>query len=626
MKYSYLENRRLEDALAGYSEFLAPLLKKPGTEMLPVSDACGKITAGASFAKLSSPHYNACAMDGIAVRAADTFGATELSPVTLDVNQFIMVDTGDPVPEGFDAVVMIEDVIFDGERAVLHGATYAWKHVRQIGEDLCQGDMILPSYTKLNSAAIGALLAGGVTQIEVFKKIRVGIIPTGDELIPVGELPENGKIIEFNSHMLGAALMEAGCEAKAYGIVKDRPEYLKAALLKAVSENDIVLINAGSSAGRDDYTKSIMEETGDVFCHGIAIKPGKPAVLGVCGHVPVVGLPGYPVSAAIVLEQAVFPIIELITKNTPLPRNTVQAFLSRKVVSNLKYKEFLRVKLGFIAGKLVASPMGRGAGAVASLAKADGLLMIPFDREGIESGEEVEITLLRPMEEIRRALVVTGSHDPMLDIIGDMMRRKTDFFLSSTHVGSMGGIMGLMRNEAHIAPVHLLDTVTGEYNKSYVEKYFKGDVTLIKGVRRTQGILVQKGNPKDITAVSDLAKEGVSYVNRQKGAGTRILFDFLLHESGIPQDRIYGYENEEYTHTAVAAQIAGGNADAGMGIYAAAKIFDLDFIPIADEEYDFLVKTDTLNHTTVQAFLEVLHSDELKNSLNELGGYKFDER
>ena len=297
MKYSYLENRRLEDAIAGYRAFLIPLLEKPGTEMLPVSGACGRITAGASYAKISSPHYNACAMDGIAVRAADTFGATELSPVTLDVNQFRMVDTGDPVPEGFDAVIMIEDVIFDGECAVLRGAAYAWQHVRQIAEDLCQGDMILPSNTKLNSAAIGALLAGGVIHIEALQKIRVGIIPTGDELIPAGESPENGKIIEFNSHMLGAALMEAGCEAKSYGIVKDKPELLKAALQKAVAENDLVLINAGSSAGRDDYTKSIMEETGAVFCHGVAIKPGKPAVLGICGHVPVIGLPGYPVSA-----------------------------------------------------------------------------------------------------------------------------------------------------------------------------------------------------------------------------------------------------------------------------------------------------------------------------------------
>ena len=314
------------------------------------------------------------------------------------------------------------------------------------------------------------------------------------------------------------------------------------------------------------------------------------------------------------------------TKNEPLPRNTVRATLSRKVISSLKYKEFLRVKLGYIAGKLVASPMERGAGAVASLAKADGMLTVPFDREGIESGEEVEITLLKPIEEIRRALVVTGSHDPMLDLIGDRMRQETDFFLSSTHVGSMGGIMGLMRNEAHVAPVHLLDTETGEYNTSYVEKYFKGDVTLIKGVKRTQGILVQKGNPKGVAAVSDIAKEGVSYVNRQKGAGTRILFDFLLQEAGLTQDRIYGYENEEYTHTAVAAQIAGGNADAGMGIYAAAKIFDLDFIPIAEEEYDFLVKTDTLNHPAVQAFLEVLRSDALKNSLKELGGYEFDDR
>ena len=626
MKYNYLENRRLEDALAGYREFAAPLFKLPETETLPVSDACGRITAAASFARFSSPYYNACAMDGIAVRAADTFGATELTPVTLEANEFAMVDTGDPVPCGFDAVVMIEEVIFQGEKAVLSGAVYAWKNIRQIGEDLCQGDMILPSYTNLNAAAIGALLAGGITQIEVFKKLRIGIIPTGDELIPVGETPEIGKIIEFNSHMLKAAITEAGCEAKTYGITKDNPKMIKDAVLKAVKENDMVLLNAGSSAGRDDYTKDIIEEVGEVFCHGIAIKPGKPTVLGICGHVPVIGLPGYPVSAVIVLEQIVFPIIGLFTKNVPLPRNTAIATISRTITSNLKYQEFLRVKLGYISGKLVASPMERGAGAVASLAKADGILPISCDSEGVFAGEEAEVILLKPIEEIKRALVITGSHDPMIDMIGDIIRQKTDFFLSGNHVGSMGGIMSIMRNEAHIAPIHLLDAKSGEYNKDYAEKYFKGDVSIIKGVKRTQGILVQKGNPRNITKVSDLTGENISYVNRQKGAGTRILFDFLLQKAGITPDGIYGYENEEYTHTAVAAQIAGGNADAGMGIYAAAKLFELDFIPVANEEYDFLIKNDMLKDSAVQAFLEALNSDVLRTGLEKLGGYEFNDR
>jgi len=623
MKYSYLENKDLKEALAGYKDFLAHVFVTSKSEIKDVSDCCGRITANASFAKISSPHYNACAMDGIAVRAEDTFGATELSPITLLEDKFVMVDTGDPVPEGFDAVVMIEEVVFDGLCAKLYSSAYAWQNIRQIGEDLCQGDMVIPSYTKLNYAAIGALLSCGITQIEVLKKTRVGIIPTGDELIPINEPIESGKIIEFNSHMIKAALTEAGCEATAYGITKDDPKLLKQILLRAVSENDIVLINAGSSAGRDDYTKSIIEAVGSVFCHGIAIKPGKPTILGVCENVPVIGLPGYPVSAAIVLEQIVLPVIEMFEKNTPMPKDTEKAIVSRKTISSFKYQEFMRVNLGYIGDKLIATPMSRGAGAVASLARADGIVSIPYDSEGLAAGEEVEVTLLRPIEEIRKSLIVTGSHDPMLDMIGDVMRQKTDLFLSSTNVGSLGGIMALMRGETHIAPIHLLDTETGEYNTSYIEKYFKGDTVLIKGVKRTQGILVKKGNPKGIKEISDIAKEGITYVNRQKGAGTRILFDFMLAKLGIEPECINGYENEEYTHTAVAVQIAEGNVDAGMGIYAVAKNLDLDFIPIANEDYDFLIKADMKDHPKVQSFIEALHSDILRESLKTMGGYEF---
>ncbi|MCL2433977.1 MAG: molybdopterin-binding protein, partial [Clostridia bacterium] len=360
MKHNYLENRTLEEALAGYLAFLKPLLKPLKTEVIKVAEACGRTTASACTARLSSPHYNACAMDGIAVRAADTFGASELSPVALEQSQYQMVDTGDPLPEGFDAVIMIEDVIFDSNRAVVRTAACAWQHVRQIGEDLCEGDMILPSYTRLTPAAIGALLAGGITEIETLSRVRVGIIPTGDELIPPGQTPEDGEIIEFNSAMLKAYL--ADCAVRVYPIVRDEPLLLKKAVDGAVLENDLVLINAGSSAGRDDYTKAVIQT---VFCHGIAIRPGKPTVLGANGSVPVIGLPGYPVSAAVALEQLVLPVIAMMTKTAAVPPHTVRATMARRVVSSLKYQEFLRVKLGYIGERLVACPVARGAGAVA---------------------------------------------------------------------------------------------------------------------------------------------------------------------------------------------------------------------------------------------------------------------
>jgi putative molybdopterin biosynthesis protein len=623
MSYSYLENRTYEDALNGYLEFILREKNLLEVELIKTENAVCRISSNAIFAKISSPNYNACAMDGIAVKVRDTFLASETTPIILNKDQFQMVDTGDVVPKSFDGVIMIEDVVFKDDKAIIHSAASAFGHIRQIGEDLCKGDMILPTYTKITPSKIGALLAGGVNEIAVFKKLKIGIIPTGDELISCENEPKDGEILEFNSKIFKAILSEVGCEVKVYDIVKDKLDFIVNALLKAVKENDIVLINAGSSAGRDDYTKKAIEQIGTVFCHGIAIKPGKPTVLGISNHKPIIGVPGYPVSATLVLQYIVLPIIEKIMKNTITEKNIIKATLSRRVVSDLKYKEFIRVKLGFMEDKLIAIPLARGAGVITSLANADGILSLPLNSEGIETGETVDIELLRAENEIKNTVVISGSHDPMIDLIGDILRKNTDYFISSSHIGSMGGIMAMIKGEAHIAPVHLLDTITGEYNKSYIEKYFSGGISLIKGVKRIQGIIVKKGNPKNIKAIIDLAKENITYVNRQKGAGTRILLDFLLQKENIESEKIYGYTNEEFTHTAVAAQIANGNADAGLGILAAAKLYDLDFIPVAQEDYDFLVKESMLNNQFVKAFLKALRSDELKNKLSELGGYEF---
>lgn len=623
MGYQYLENKQLADALSGYIDFLGNNIKNLESENIKSDDALGRVTSCGVFARISNPHYNACAMDGIAVTAADTFGATETTPIILNESQFVIVDTGDPVPEGFDAVIMIEDVVLEAQNAIIRVAACAWQHIRQIGEDLSKGDMILSSYTKINPSRIGALLAGGITEIKVYKKIKVGIIPSGDELIPSGSVPKNGEILEFNSKVIRASLLQAGCEVKIYDIVRDKLDLIKNALVFAAKENDIVILNAGASAGRDDYTKRAIEETGSVFCHGIAIRPGKPTVLGVCGNIPAIGVPGYPVSTVIVIEYVVKPVIEMMLKNTVVDTNKVDAILSRHIVSGLKYQEFLRMKLGFVNEKLVAVPLARGAGVISSLANADGIAIIPCDSEGFEAGQIMDVSLLKPIKEIKKTLVITGSHDPMIDIMGDMLRCKADMFVSSSHVGSMGGIMAIMRGEAHIAPVHLLDTNTGDYNKSYIEKYIKSDVALIKGVIRMQGIMVKKGNPKVIKGISDLDRNDITYVNRQKGAGTRILLDYLLRKSEIHHECIYGYTNEEYTHTAVAAQIATGNADAGLGILSAANIFDLDFIPVANEEYDFIIGTEMLDNPLVKAFLMVLKSEDFRNKLRGMGGYRF---
>ncbi|NLL63481.1 MAG: molybdopterin biosynthesis protein [Ruminococcaceae bacterium] len=625
MKYEYLTNTDLDKAVNEYITVLKAQGLAPKAEIVPVAKAAGRVTAKAVYANICAPHYNASAMDGIALMAQITFGATETTPVRLKNTDFIQVDTGDKMPDGTDAVVMIEDVVRDGDDVLLFSAAVPWQHVRQVGEDICAGDMILPSYTEITPAALGAMLAGGVLTVDVVKAPIIGIIPTGDEIIPPCENPESGKIIEFNSTIFSGILFSWGAIPKTYEIVKDVKEDIISAVKTATEECDAVIINAGSSAGRDDYTNVAVSTVGEILYHGIAIKPGKPAILGYAKDKPLLGVPGYPVSGIIVLEQIMKPVIEIMTGKNLHREEKVVATLGRVLTSSLKYREFIRVRLGVNeTGEYIATPLNRGAGVVTSFVKADGIIDVPQDCEGYEAGDKVEVTLLRPRADLDDSLTIIGSHDPLIDEVIDILKIKDKAtVVSSSHVGSMGAIMALKRKEAQMGGIHLLDEKTGEYNISYIQQHFpNGGVTLIKGVKRVQGIMVAKGNPKNIKDFSDMTREDISYVNRQKGSGTRILCDFLIKEKGINSKDIYGYDREEFTHTSVAAQIATGTADAGLGIFSAAKIYGLDFIPICNEEYDLLVDDEALNTDKVQNFISVLKSDELKKRLAALGGYE----
>lgn len=626
MGFEYLTNEPLERALEKYLALLKKNGMAIGTERIATSDASGRTSAGAVYANICAPHYDASAMDGIALDARVTFGATETTPVTLDAEQYVTVDTGDPLPEGCDAVVMIEDVVRSDDKVTLYSAAAPWQHVRQVGEDICAGDMIIPSYTRITPAAVGAMLAGGVMSVEVLARPKVALIPTGDEIVPPSENPARGDIIEFNSSIFSGMLDEWGAQAVTYPIVKDKFDDIVAALEKAADECDMVIINAGSSAGREDFSTCAIAEIGEVALHGIAIKPGKPAILGACGAKPVIGVPGYPVSGIIVMEKLVKPVLDELCRRCAQSKPMAQAALSRRLVSSLKYREFVRARLGEVNGRLVAVPLNRGAGVVSSFVKADGIIDVPQDTEGYEAGEAVNVELLRPMEEIRRMLVVTGSHDPLIDEIADVMKRlDPSAAVASSHVGSMGGIMAVKRGEAHMGGIHLLDEASGVYNIAYLKKYFpQGGVTLIRGVKRRQGLMVAKGNPKEITGIADIARENVRYVNRQRGSGTRVLLDYLLTQNGMNASDIYGYEREESTHTAVAAQIAAGTADAGLGILSAARIYGLDFVFVCNEQYDFLVSEPAMQHPAVCRFIEALKSEELARRLNALGGYELE--
>ena len=627
MGFEYLTNVPLVKAREEYLALLEGYGFGPKAETIPVWDACGRVTAKAVYAHICAPHYAASAMDGVAVNARDTFGATETTPIILNTQQFTVLDTGDPIPDGCDAVIMVEDIVKNADGSItIHAAAAPWQHIRQIGEDVCAGEMILPAHMTVSPSAIGAMIAGGVLEIDVIRKPVVAIIPTGDEIIPPCTAPKHGDILEFNGSIFSAMVRSWGAEAKVYPIVPDKFDQIKAMVAKAAEECDLVILNAGSSAGREDFSVKVIRELGEVLYHGIAMKPGKPAILGCKGATPILGVPGYPVSGIIVIEELLKPLVDHWLKAPAALRQYAKATLTRPVVSGLKYEEFVRVRMGYVGDKLMASPLSRGSGVVSSFMKADGILEVAQGLEGYEAGSEVNVRLLSPVEKLRNTLVVIGSHDPLLDELGDMLHiANNDVYMSSSHVGSMGGIMAIRRGEAHAAGCHLLDTATGEYNVSFMKKYFpRGGVKLVRCVGRQQGLMVAKGNPLGINEFSDIAKEGLRYVNRQKGSGTRILTDYLCKQQNLNTSAIYGYDREELTHTSVAAQIAAGSADAGMGIYSAAKLYGLDFIPVCIEEYDLIIPDISWEMPQTRQLMETLKSDAFREKILSMGGYTVD--
>lgn len=618
----YLHTTPVEEAKERYYRAVKECISIR-TEEIPVDRSLGRVTAEAVYARLCSPLFNASAMDGIAVEAKKTRGASEEHPLVLRRGEdFQVVDTGDPIREPYDAVIMAEDLLeIDEDTVQIMAAVAPWNHIRPIGEDIVAGEMLLPGHHRIRPVDIGVLLGGGILNVRVHAVPRVGIIPTGTEMIPPGQEPEDGQIIDSNSGMFAALVQQYGGEPDRFPIIHDDYEKIRETVKEAVSRDDLVIVNAGSSAGTEDYTVHVLRELGEVLIHGVAIKPGKPVILAIVDHKPVIGLPGYPVSAYIDFETFVKPVIEFFTGSSLKARPLEQAVISKRLVSSLKHKEYVRVKVGEVNGRLVASPLARGAAAATSLVKADGVCIIDQNLEGYEAGEQVQVELWRPKDEIRHTIVSVGSHDLIMDFLADLL---PDLFpgvhLSSTHVGSMAGLMALKRGEAHIAPTHLLDEETGVYNIAYLKRIFPDrEMALIKGVSRIQGLMVKKGNPKGIRGVEDLP--GCRCANRQRGAGTRVLLDHLLKQAGIRPEQIEGYELEAATHMAAAALVKDGGVDAAMGIYAAAKAMDLSFIEVGEEEYDFAIERKNLELPFIQDFIQALQSEPFKSRVKEAGGY-----
>jgi putative molybdopterin biosynthesis protein len=592
----------------------------------PVAEAAGLVTAAPVWAVRSSPPFDAAGMDGIAVRAADTVTASETSPLWLEAAGYDVVDTGDPMPDGRDAVVMREHVHYDeANRAELRAAVPPQAHVRSIGEDVSAGELLLPEGHRLRPIDLAAVAAAGQVRLKVRKKPLVLILPTGDEVRPIGTAPGPGEILDTNSLMLAGQAREAGCEAEVLPIEPDDPARIAAAVRQAAGRCDLLIVIAGSSAGRDDYTARVVASEGALAVHGVAVRPGHPVVLGVVGRTPVLGAPGYPVSASLTFDIFALPLLAELSGAPPRPRPRATARLARKLASPLGMDDWVRVRLGAVGAGLVATPLPRGAGVLTSLVRADGLLVVPAGVEGHHAGASVGVELLRGPDEIARTIVAIGSHDLVLDLASSALRADDPLItLASSNVGSLGGLVALRDGLCHIAGSHLLDPDSGQYTLPYVDRVFgpaSPGVAVVRLVERSQGLMMAAGNPLGIGELADLCRPGVRYVNRQRGAGTRVLLDTMLAQLGIGPSRIEGYAREEPTHLAVAAAIASGRGDAGLGIMAAARALGLDFVPLATEPYDLVVAPGAVGSPQLAPLWALLASDRFKASVEGLGGY-----
>ena len=645
----YLHDIPLSQAQARLREALqdANLWCVLGTESIPLDEnALGRVTVEPIWAKVSSPHYHASAMDGFAVRAVSTNGAMPSTPVMLWIGPDAQsVDTGDPLPEWANAVIPIENVESLDENGQItqdirrpksiriRASVAPWSHVRPLGEDIVATQLVLPAGHILKPVDLGAIAASGHQEIKVARKPKVAILPTGTELVPIGSQLKAGDILEYNSLVLAAQVKSMGGEPTRYPITRDDFDLICQRVAEAAQDHDLVLLNAGSSAGAEDFSAKVVEKLGTLLVHGVAVRPGHPVILGTVNHepstivhhpsciVPIIGVPGYPVSAALTIDIFVEPLIAKWLGRRPNELPIETAILTRKLVSPAGDDDFVRVVVGRVGEKLLAAPLSRGAGVITSLVQADGLALIPSGTQGIEAGEKIQVRLYRSRSEIEKTIFCIGSHDLTLDLISQFLAEHDRRF-ASANVGSQGGLVALRRGEAHLAGSHLLNPETGEYNISYIRHYMPNiPVKVIALVGREQGLIVKMGNPKGINGLRDLNKPQVQFVNRQRGAGTRVLLDYHLNLMTIPQSSIVGYFQEEYTHLGVAAAVASGRADCGLGIAAAAQALDLDFVPLFQERYDLVIPKEHAESDLLAPLFGLLADPAFRNAVSQLTGY-----
>ena len=459
----YLQKKTLEDARKTVIEAFAE--KSPGKQWISTLDGAGRVLAEPVFAAVSSPNFHAAAMDGVAVKAANTFGAAETRPLNLQLGETAFpVNTGHIIPEGTDAVIMIEQINWvENDWIEIEAPVYPWQNVRKMGEDVVATELVFPRHHKITPHCLGAIITAGISSVCVWKKPTVLILPTGSELVDLTAvdpqaLPK-GKVIDSNSHMLGQMVEACGGTYRRHDLVADVTKAIREAIENANTDDiDLILILGGSSAGSEDYARAVIEELGSVLVHGVTMMPGKPVIAGQINGKPVFGMPGYPVSAIIAFEQLVQPIVYQMLHQTEPEARRINALPTRKLASKLGVEEFIRIKLGKVGDNIVATPLPRGAGCITSFTEADGIIRVPNAVEGVDANTPVPVELLRPLSSIYNTLVCVGSHDNTLDILSDMVREKSrQTTLSSSHVVAWAVLWPLKKGFAiSPAPTYLI--------------------------------------------------------------------------------------------------------------------------------------------------------------------------
>ena len=626
---------------------------RPTKEVVSLDAARGRVLYEDIFAPLDVPPFDRAAMDGYALKAADTFYADEESPAVLELKGYIAagdarkiaigegecvgIATGAPVPKGANAVVMVEYTHREKKKVKVYRPVAPGENIMAAGSDIMRGELVLRAGSPLTPRETGVLAALGVTRVPVYRRPRVAIISTGDEIVePGSELPF-GKIYDVNARAVGDAVKENGGESVFLGIVEDRADVLLQKLKDAVEgEYDLVLTSGGTSAGVGDLSYKVFDEIGDpgVLVHGVAIKPGKPTIIALAGEKPVFGLPGYPTSAMVVFDVFVAPILRRLAGVGEKTRGRIKAKAAMRLYSAGGRYEYMLVNLVRGAGGgYSAYPILTGSGAITTLAEADGFIEIPSEVEMISEESTVDVTLLS--DDIKPAdLTIIGSHCVGIDILLSLGNQEAPVSAKVINVGSSGGLAAVARGESDISGTHLIDGATGEYNIPFLSKLkVARKAYLVRGYDREQGLLISRGNPKKIGGLEDLLRPDVSFINRNPGSGTRVLLDLelscLARERGVALadlvKKISGYEIEAKSHSAVAAAVAFGRADVGLAIRTVAEHYGLDFIPVREEKYDFAVPKDKIRKPSVERFLATLRSERFARKLEETPGLKTSE-